>query len=571
VVKNTYDPRTERLGQIVTTRGYGAEVIQNKTYSYTAIGEISSISDYVNNVTYSYVYDKLSRLTNEIANGGGTVSVSYNAIGNITSKTMNGNTFNYYYEDGNHKHAVSRIAYNGQSYYYSYDLNGNMTYGPDFTNPGSIQTRTIYYNADNMPTQINHSNGGITSYSYDGMGTRVKKSLGAINTYYIGDHFEVKGGETIKYIFAGNLRVAQVKGGVRSFFHKDHLGSSTVMTNANGAKIESTEYMPFGSQRSHWGANTSDYRFTDQELDAENGLYNYNARMYDPMIGRFISADTIVPEPFNPQSLNRYTYVLNNPLIYTDPSGYEPCDEYTCPEAVAGDGIWIVPPEEDINNCRRNSDLNLIEINLYDINPSSNWDPWKGRISGDALYLWLRGLNSGQDPLLTGLLMGNIAAEWMALHYGAGVDTYPSSGNSGGVERSTSIWQNIVGGKYVGTGFGEESAQYYADKFNNSNTWYEKAGNGLGGLLASLWTPETYKKTALTLTVAYSVAGWAARTGPTVGWRGGEITLTRQGAKSPDFRLNPFGDWGSSNPYARRPHYHRRPGIGKHRPWEGGW
>jgi RHS repeat-associated protein len=80
--------------------------------------------------------------------------------------------------------------------------------------------------------------------------------------------------------------------------------------------------MPFGSQRSHSGTNTSDYRFTDQELDAENGLYNYNARLYDPFIGRFISPDMIVPDPYNPQSLNRYTYCLNNPLIYIDPSGH---------------------------------------------------------------------------------------------------------------------------------------------------------------------------------------------------------------------------------------------------------
>jgi RHS repeat-associated protein len=99
------------------------------------------------------------------------------------------------------------------------------------------------------------------------------------------------------------------------------------MTDASGYVIESTEYVPFGSQRSHTGTKTSDYRYTDQELDAdgpdaENGLYNYNARLYDPFIGRFISPDTIVPEPFNPQSLNRYTYCLYNPLIYVDPSGH---------------------------------------------------------------------------------------------------------------------------------------------------------------------------------------------------------------------------------------------------------
>ena len=95
------------------------------------------------------------------------------------------------------------------------------------------------------------------------------------------------------------------------------------MCNASGTEVESTDYMPFGGVRDHTGTEIFNYKFTDQELDAEYGLYNYGARLYDPIIGRFISPDTIVPRPFNPQSLNRYTYCLNNPLIYVDPSGFE--------------------------------------------------------------------------------------------------------------------------------------------------------------------------------------------------------------------------------------------------------
>jgi RHS repeat-associated protein len=251
--------------------------------------------------------------------------MAYNAIGNITSKTVSGKTFTYSYS-ASHKHAVSGVTYNGTTYSYTYDSNGNMTYGADFTNLGSIQARTITYNADNMPTQISHSSNITTQLTYGGTGERVKKRVyngsNVTDNYYIGDHFEVKGGVVTKYIFAGNLRIAQVKGTTRSFFHKDHLGSSTVMTSATGTELESTEYLPFGSQRSHSGTNTSDYRYTDQELDSENGLYNYNARLYDPFIGRFITPDTIVPSPYNPQSLNRYSYCLNNPLIYTDPSGH---------------------------------------------------------------------------------------------------------------------------------------------------------------------------------------------------------------------------------------------------------
>lgn len=66
----------------------------------------------------------------------------------------------------------------------------------------------------------------------------------------------------------------------------------------------------------------TDYTFTGQKLDESTGLMYYGARYYDPALGRFISADPIVPNPANPQALNRYSYVLNNPLRYIDPTGY---------------------------------------------------------------------------------------------------------------------------------------------------------------------------------------------------------------------------------------------------------
>jgi RHS repeat-associated protein len=85
--------------------------------------------------------------------------------------------------------------------------------------------------------------------------------------------------------------------------------------------------MPFGGKRGEGtGITASNYLFTDQELDKESGLYNYDARLYDPIVGRFISADEVVPDWFNSQSLNRYAYCVNNPLIYTDPSGHSHSD-----------------------------------------------------------------------------------------------------------------------------------------------------------------------------------------------------------------------------------------------------
>lgn len=95
-----------------------------------------------------------------------------------------------------------------------------------------------------------------------------------------------------------------------------------MVSKETGEVEESTAYTPFGEMRSHSGGTVSNYKFTGQELDPGTGLYNYNARLYDPVLGRFISADTVVPSFSDPQSLNRYSYCRNNPLVYVDPSGH---------------------------------------------------------------------------------------------------------------------------------------------------------------------------------------------------------------------------------------------------------
>ena len=86
-------------------------------------------------------------------------------------------------------------------------------------------------------------------------------------------------------------------------------------------------YLPFGETRWAWGRTVSattptDRRYTGQREVPAIGLYDYNARMYWPAAGRFVSADTVVPGPFSPQHYNRYLYVLGNPLRLVDPSGH---------------------------------------------------------------------------------------------------------------------------------------------------------------------------------------------------------------------------------------------------------
>jgi len=125
------------------------------------------------------------------------------------------------------------------------------------------------------------------------------------------------------YIFAGGQRIAKVTSSATQYFHQDHLGSATRVTDESGQLVEQAEFMPFGEMRA--GSSSppfaSNYKYTDQELDVGTGLYNYDARMYDPIIGRFISPDSVVPDPANSQGLNRYSYTLNNPLRYVDPTG----------------------------------------------------------------------------------------------------------------------------------------------------------------------------------------------------------------------------------------------------------
>ncbi len=104
---------------------------------------------------------------------------------------------------------------------------------------------------------------------------------------------------------------------------KDHLGSASVITNSTGAVVGEQRYYPFGETRLTTGTIFTDQLFTGQREMTGLGIYHYNARFYSPKLGRFLSADRIVPDPANPQDLNRYSYVRNSPLRYTDPSGHK--------------------------------------------------------------------------------------------------------------------------------------------------------------------------------------------------------------------------------------------------------
>ncbi len=111
--------------------------------------------------------------------------------------------------------------------------------------------------------------------------------------------------------------------GTLYFLHGDHLGSATLTTDTNGNRGGELRYSPYGATRYEWGNIPTNRRYTGQPWEGF-GLYDYGARMYSPSLGRFISADVLVPNPAVPPSLNRYAYVQNSPLVYVDDEGRLP-------------------------------------------------------------------------------------------------------------------------------------------------------------------------------------------------------------------------------------------------------
>ena len=208
---------------------------------------------------------------------------------------------------------------------------------------GLTNSQAMVYDAENRLKIFSQAGKVVVEFGYAADGARLWKRTDQSATnvqVWIGNIYEEKGGKILFHVFAGGQQVCTFEtnsalyGGsdtnrVAYYYHEDNLNSSSALSGSGGSQLEVDAYYPFG--RALTATPQASFqvsrRFTGQVFDAESGLYYYGSgpygRYYDPELGRFIQADDRIPDLSNPQSYNRYSYCVNSPLRYTDPSGHQ--------------------------------------------------------------------------------------------------------------------------------------------------------------------------------------------------------------------------------------------------------
>lgn len=371
-----YDNRL-RLSQLTTGRSTDGLVLQDLSYTYDAVSNITAITDKRGdetldkigtelgieserarkfNATQSFLYDSLYRL-NQAKNASvyGTIDYRYDRIGNMIGKsaelidadplmdlgTMScggsagtANRLGREPGDPPGPHAITGTEKGPDgAMTYAYDDNGNM-----------LTDRGMSFTWDFKDRLVGLTNGSKTAqYTYDYTDTRKKKSIvdssnsETSETSYIDKHCEIRDGKLIKYVYAGSNRVARSESSPansyqlspNSFFLHDHLGSTNITLDPNGKVIEQMVNHPFGRQRLDANSGTSpkaNYKFTGKETDGESELQYFEARYLCSSPAHFISVDPLLKVVGNrnimmPQLMNGYNYCRNNPLVMLDPTG----------------------------------------------------------------------------------------------------------------------------------------------------------------------------------------------------------------------------------------------------------
>jgi RHS repeat-associated protein len=325
-----FDRATGRLSLLETGASLGSGV-QNMSFSWYDTGDLYTRTNSAIGKTETFTYDDLSRLKTTQVNGLTTVSMNYSAAGRIESKSDVGS---YTYGDASHPHAVTTAG--GASY--AYDAVGRMV---------SRKGDTLTWHSFSLPKKL-ASGTKSAEFSYGVSRDRYKQVLKTGSTtdstiYYVGTLFEKEVAATTTYrhhvSVAGRVIGIVSRVGITNsvqYLHRDQQNSVVEVTNASGSIVQSLAYDAWGLRRnaSNWAPLTSPFAGTQptergytghEHLDTVE-LVHMNGRVQDPAIGRFISADPFIQAPFNAQSLNRYSYVWNNPTSLMDPSGFQTDD-----------------------------------------------------------------------------------------------------------------------------------------------------------------------------------------------------------------------------------------------------
>jgi RHS repeat-associated protein len=329
VIGSAYTPWTNELVSRTEGSGGASTNLQNLSYAWDKTGNMHQRQDLIQNLTETFTPDALNRLTQVTLGSTTTMAVSYDAAGDILNKSDVGA---YTYGDPHHPHAVTAAG----SWAIGYDANGNMN-----TRAGGAITSYSY----NLPNLINYG-GNSSQFSYDSNHQRWKQVANYTGTtetvHYIGGLLEVMTrGSVTEYRHqiaagsAGAVYTRRTDGSSSTYYMtSDHLGSADLVLDSAGNVLAKESFTAFGARRgSNWTgipttgdyttfASTSRRGFTGQEMLDAVGLVHLNGRVYDPTIGRFLSADTVIQNLAASQSVNPYSYAWNNPLRYTDPSGH---------------------------------------------------------------------------------------------------------------------------------------------------------------------------------------------------------------------------------------------------------
>jgi RHS repeat-associated protein len=330
------DPNTGRMTQYVFNVG-SQNVTGNLTWNSDGSLLKLVITNQLNTLdtqTCGYTRDDLSRISSVGCANGSTnrwnQQFTYDAFGNITKTVPVGGTGTNF-----------QPTYSSSSNWITAlpgatpltDANGQMTNDGAHTYTWDAEHKM--HSVDANPSSCSTSGECLT---YDALGRMVEKTVGSTYTQIVygpQGRFATMNGQTLVKAFIplpGSQAVytsasLNTSNKVAYYRHTDHLGSSRLATTPTQTLYSSTAYGPYGEPYSQSGA--TDLSFTGQEQDTVSGIYDFPARKYPPVQGRWLSPDPAglaAANPANPQSWNRYAYVLNNPMSLVDPLGLDPCD-----------------------------------------------------------------------------------------------------------------------------------------------------------------------------------------------------------------------------------------------------